>query len=909
MSALAQEENQGSVIRVGCVDIDNFLKLSNGTATGYGADYLQKISSYTGWSYDYVSGTWSQCLQWLREGKIDLLLPAEYSEERSEDFLFSTLECSIDYVALMTNNDNTTLYYEDYSNYGDMVVGMIKDNYLNDCFTEYAEKSNFSFQTRYFETGADLMAALKDRLVDAIVTGNLEIGNDTKILAKFDYMPAYFITSKSNPGLMEQLNDALYRINLENPYFTAQLYEQYYAPYSSQAKVFTREEADCIAQIQSLRVVCDNDNFPFEWFDETTDSYRGIDVDILNRIAKNSGLKLEFIHTNSLRESWQTIRDGNADILAGVYLNEALSREYHVDGTLSYMDEIGNAIGKRGSSLSVTDIHTVAIRDASIGTAEYLRIHYPDWQIVTCDDTAACLNAVERGEADITFVGTYTLQTKPVLEDYPDLAILSGITLTVPMGLGVSKNAPAHLLPVLNKSILAIAQSEIQQIIMNNTLARTTEFSLKNMLKEHPATILVSAILCVLICFFILFLVSRSRMQKKYTVSLQDKNEQLVRANQVTSTFFSQLSHDMRTPMNAVLSFSRFGLESSSLSEARECLDRIQTSGQYLLNLINDTLEISKLDTGKLILQPEPYEMSDFKAALQNILQVKADEKGVTLEITLTNAEHHTALFDKLHLQQIFVNLLNNAIKFTPAGGHIRLLIDNPPSDDQHALIRFLVSDTGIGMERSFIEEKLYQPFEQERRWNGEGEIGTGLGLSIVKNLVGLMNGTITCESEAGKGTCFTVLIPTTYVEAEPEAQQPVLPDHSKLRGRHILLCEDHPLNREIIIKLLEKYQIEVNAAVDGREGLDLFCSSPIGYYDAVLMDLRMPVMDGLEAARRIRGADRLDAVSVPIIAITANVFEEDVESSKAAGMNAHLAKPIDPEMLYETLCAFVGKE
>lgn len=903
--AVGRESTQ--TIRVGCVDIDSFLTISNGSAIGYGADYLREISGYTGWTYEYVSGTWNQCLQWLRDGEIDLLLPAEYSEERAEDFLFSAMECCIDYVVLLALADSG-LYYEDYESYNGITVGMIEGNYLNDCFFRYASENGFTSRPVYFDTGAELSYALENRDVDAVVTGNMDIDADTKIVAKFDYMPAYFITGKANAALMDALDDAMYRINLENPYFTASLYEAYYAPFVSQSKVLTREESEYIETAQPLRVVCDSDNYPFEWYDAATQSYRGIDVDILNLISENSGLVFEFIYTDSLLESWNMMRSGEADIIAGVYLNERLSAAYRMEPSASYITETGTAICRRGEPMTISDIHTVALRESFVGTAEYLRAYYPNWAIVTYTDADECLRAVAAGEADITFLGAYRLQTEAVLDDYPQLSVLPSVSIGVPMMLGISESAPELLRAVLNKSIHTITQAEKQQIVADNTVALSYHISFGALLLEHPVAAISTLLAVILMISLLVFLVVHARWQKKYAASLNEKNRELALSNHAINAFFSQLSHDMRTPMNAVLSFSQFGLESASVNEATEYFRKIRNSGQYLLSLINDTLDISKIDAGKVELRPEATALSELTAAIEAVLRVTAEKSGVYLTITDETPAGSAALLDKTHIEQVLVNLLNNAIKFTPSGGAASLRISRDGTDEKRPAVCFAVSDTGIGMSPAFIAEKLYRPFEQENRDESSAEAGTGLGLAVVKKLVDLMGGAVSCESELGRGTAFTVTVPTVFSIVPGAAPLPQPEDHSVLEGRHILLCEDHPINREIIVKLLKKEKMTVDAAVDGKEGLEMFARSKPGTYDAVLMDLRMPVMDGIEATCAIRALSRNDAGTVPIIAITANVFEKDIELCAKAGMNAHLAKPVEPQLLYQTLCDSIFK-
>lgn len=389
--------------------------------------------------------------------------------------------------------------------------------------------------------------------------------------------------------------------------------------------------------------------------------------------------------------------------------------------------------------------------------------------------------------------------------------------------------------------------------------------------------------------------------------ALQNALEQAERANCVKTDFLSRMSHDMRTPMNAILGFSGFGLDCEQLVDAKDCFRKIQGSGEYLLQLINDTLDLSKLEAKTLTVYPEPYVSAEFIETLENMLRLKAEKKGVAFSVENQGTNPQVLLFDKLRLQQVFINLLNNAIKFTPAGGHVTLMIDVEPNpeDEQMCYAIFTVADDGIGMTETFQKSKLYKPFEQEHRLEN-AESGTGLGLSIVKELVTAMGGTISCRSMPGKGTTFTVRLGAKIATAPAASEDSGDVCGRDLSGKRVLLCEDHPLNREIAHRLLKSMGVLVESAENGWDGLELFRMSENGYYDAILMDIRMPVCDGLETTKKIRALNRVDAKTVPIIAMTANAFHEDVQLSKAAGMNAHLSKPIQPEKLYQTLAQLV---
>lgn len=375
-------------------------------------------------------------------------------------------------------------------------------------------------------------------------------------------------------------------------------------------------------------------------------------------------------------------------------------------------------------------------------------------------------------------------------------------------------------------------------------------------------------------------------------------------ANRAKSEFLSRVSHDMRTPLNAVLGFTRLLQDEKELPEAAaDYLKSIDDSSRYLLGLINDVLDMSKIEEGKLELHLEPYYYREFEETLGVLLAPKAREKGVEFAMSYNISAPETVYFDKLRLQQIFVNLIGNAIKFTPAGGKVTLGVSSDgPAADGKLPLTFVVSDNGIGMSEDFVKNRLFRPFEQERLGENQAETGTGLGLSIAKQLVVQMGGTISCESALGRGTTFTVkLCPRTGAKYGEIAKKEEAP-HDCLAGAHILLCEDNLLNTVIAKRLLEKVGCITDTAENGRQGVERFRSSAPFEYDAVLMDIRMPVLDGLAAAAEIRALGREDARTVPIIAMSANAFDEDVRTSLGAGMNAHLAKPVEPQRLYDTL-------
>lgn len=407
------------------------------------------------------------------------------------------------------------------------------------------------------------------------------------------------------------------------------------------------------------------------------------------------------------------------------------------------------------------------------------------------------------------------------------------------------------------------------------------------------------------------YLMSRIDVNDIYETQEKAKRK-LQKALAAKSEFLSNMSHDMRTPMNAIIGFSEMGTDAQVPEETlRDYIQKINSSAHYLLNLINDVLDMAKIESNKIELTIEPVLASELFDSIIFSVKPAMDEKQIEFAIEVRNfIEGKCALIDKLRMQQIFINLLSNATKFTPPGGKIECIIESLHFDGRYSQEQIIIRDNGCGMSKEFMK-KAFVPFEQEHTGNTPANSGTGLGLPIVKSLVDLMGGKITLKSEKNVGTEITInftaeLVDVASIPAKKVTAPPVEYDFS---GAHVLLCEDHPLNCEIASKLLSKKGVFVDVAANGIQGLEKFKASGAGFYDAILMDIRMPDMDGLEATRTIRALTRPDAKTVPIIAMTANAFDDDIKMSLEAGMNAHLAKPIEPQRLYDTLMDLLQKE
>ena len=399
------------------------------------------------------------------------------------------------------------------------------------------------------------------------------------------------------------------------------------------------------------------------------------------------------------------------------------------------------------------------------------------------------------------------------------------------------------------------------------------------------------------------------RLQRQ-TAELQEALAAAQYANRAKTTFLNNMSHDIRTPLNAVIGFTNLALDSDDTAVQREYLNNIATSSQHLLSLINSILELSKIENQKLEVEEKPVNLSEVYRKLVTMLRIDMEKKDLTCTVDL-DIRHTCMYVDTTHHSQVFLNIVSNAIKYTPAGGTIAVSCRELPGETPDTcVVETVIQDNGIGMSSEFLSH-AYESFSRERTSTTSGVQGTGLGLAIVKNLVDLMQGTIRIESRPGQGTRVTIRLPHRLgrePEAEPAGERDEI-DFSVLPGKRILLAEDIDINAIIATKLLKDKGCAVERARDGRECVDMLLRAEAGCYDLILMDIQMPNMDGYEAARAIRAAGDRAKAGIPILAMTANAFQEDLNKAAEAGMNGHIAKPLDVKTMFRTIAETLGKQ
>ena len=888
------DRNAGVTLRVAFYPLEGFFEYDeDGKEAGYGVELLDKISQYTGMKFEYVrASSWEETKRMLVDGKADLRMPGTKPPTPSDTLVYNDTSIMATYDALLTKNSRDDLYYQDYDKIRTLKIAVSESFYEMDEVQKYLDTVDISldqiiFCSEYNEAEKMLISGQADALISNI----MDMNSDMKLLARFGNAYNYFSMLIGRPEIRE-LDNALTEIALDEPGYLTTLYSRWYPKRTTVPN--TLEETQYLNSVDHITFAfrsnegylsrCENGEF------------YGIYVEMAREICRNLGVEFRAADIDECLAG-----KDEADVYAGFFFDQNYAEEWNFSITAPINDINYYAIKKREKSFDEKTCR-IAVMDKFRYTKEYIYKFYPDAKYVYCDSYEDCLKAVAAGRADMSIINNYIAEYYLNLYQFSDLsASLSGEYSHLYCFAAADHNDV--LASLLTKGIHGISVDEMTQIYIRGQEKKPETNFWMAMVYSSPITVACGLFIFLALIFAVVFLFLISGRRRT-------QNMALTAALSAKSDFLSRMSHDMRTPMNGILGLTTLLMDHDMPEDVREGMAQIQMSGEYLLDLINDTLDMSKIESGHIELHPVPTDVQEITKNTISNARLMADQKGVNLSVGMIQPEKITpvnVMIDRSRVEQIFMNLISNAVKFTPVGGNVYISIERMETADDYIVSRYVVQDTGIGMSKEFLTH-LYEPFSQEGRMHTERESGTGLGLSIVKRVVDLMGGDLQVESHMGEGTKFTLVLRFERYHGDITGPSHEPLDEAMLKGRRILVCEDHPLNRQIAQKLLEKKGMVVDCAEDGQLGVDRFRDSDIGCYDAVLMDLRMPVMDGYAATRAIRSLKRKDASVVPIIAMTANAFDEDVKKCLDAGMNAHIAKPIDVELLYRTLAEYIGK-
>lgn len=900
-------------LRVGFFAFDGYhVQDGDGNRSGYGYDFLQLLARYGDWTYEYVGydKSWAEMQDMLADGEIDLLTSAQKTPEREDEFAFSDQAIGTSSIILTVRSGDTRYTAGDYATYNGIRVGLLKNSSRNEKLNKFAAEKGFSFTPVYYDTADEMTEALQNASsIDAILSSNLRSIQNEWILDTFAPSDFYVMVRRDDTELLSEINHAIGQMDINLLDWRHDLWNKYYMADSSGEIAFTAEERAYLGEMKQsgavIRAIVEPDRAPYSYFENG--EAKGVIPGIFSRIEEMTGLNFEIAETKDRADYFGALEsDKSIEVRIDAYddYSDAEQRGYKL--TSPYLSASVEEVARKTSSEPYSRVALVKAADptdyrtALLNSGAVIREY---------ESIEECLNAVKRGDADATYVLTYSAQQ--YLNDnniantlkstlFPQYSVLYSI--------GVANSADGRLLTILDKAVSNLGGGDVESIILAQTATEQHDMTLRAYFVTHPAALVIAFMFFALLLAMAALLIYRQKSMKlieKKNRELQAEAQRADKASAAKSKFLSSMSHDMRTPLNGVISFTSFALQADTLEKKQEYLEKTRQSASILMSLINDTLEVSRIESGKMELQQDWTAFRDLIGGIALVIQSAAAEKGLSFVQQIGFAEHDFAFVDKLKFQDLIMNLLTNAVKYTPAGGTVRLSVmpAESPSDGKSVVI--VVSDNGIGISEEFMPN-LYEPFTQECDSRLTSSGGTGLGLYIVRRIVTLMDGTIAVNSTKGAGTEFTVCLPVK-IEKRLGAEAPEIRQNFDFYGKKILLFEDNFVNAEIAGTILSSRGINVVFAENGEKGLKLFSASLDGELDAILMDIHMPVMDGYEATAAIRAMKRRDARSIPIVAMTADAYEEDVARCLAAGMNGHTSKPVDPTRLFDELARVMG--
>ncbi|MDO4493578.1 MAG: transporter substrate-binding domain-containing protein [Clostridia bacterium] len=912
--ARASAEEERRVVRVafpeqtGMSGIDDTGKLE-----GYNYDYLEKISEFTGWKMEYITypatdanDAVMNAMQDIEDGKVDLLGPMLKNDATVEMYEYPENNYGTVYTMLCVGLDST-LHRSGLDLNRTYKVGLFeRAAQRNSEVIAYLESDNIPYELVYYPNVKEQLNALRTGEVDMVSAVSLSPYDNTRMFAKFAPRPYYFVSTKGNSELIRELDRATAQVSAMHPNLQDELFERYFA---SRVDYFalSPKDRETLLAYPTLRVLAVDKDAPYVFIENGVP--KGALVTVVNEFAKAIGSKVEYTACTTRAEAEAKIADGAFDIVIGVPFPSDFC------SAMGYIKS--DAVFTSGLSFIRSDYFSGDDSDATLavvrGTEGYIDTAMFG-KVVTYETMGECVSAVQRGKVAAA-AGNQSSMEHYLNENGSTLLSFSMVDRTYNVGIAVSRKTALPLLGILNRFVASFSVAEKNMILSEGNTHDNffrVLYAARRFLIRYPWTIALAVAAIVLaICL-------RGRKIKKEKLHLESINRQLEEARKTAETamvqlekagkaktnFLFNMSHDIRTPMNAILGYSELIKRKLTDPELQDYQQKIEDSGNLLLSIINNVLDMARIESGNIELNEEIVDTRATMGELMSVFEKIAENKQIEI-VTDWNTPHRYLVCDQLKIKEIFLNLLSNAVKYTQPGGKVYAGAEEIPCGREgYVRIRSVVEDNGIGMSEEFLPH-LFDAFSRERNTTTGKVVGTGLGMPIVKKLVELMGGTIEVESTLGKGTKFTVVLEHKLADPAECAPKDVLEDtvkHEVLHGKRILLAEDNELNAEIAKIMLEGEGFLVDHVEDGILCVEKVKAMPAGTYDVILMDVQMPNMDGYRATEEIRKLSDHRKANIPIIAMTANAFEEDKKNAFAAGMNGHLAKPIDLEKIEKTI-------
>ena len=909
------DEKQSQIIRVGSFeDTFNYVD-KNGVRRGYGYELMQALAGYTGWKFEYVKCDWSDCFDKLENGEIDIMGDISYTDERAQKMLFPDEPMGEEKYILYADLSDTDIGMSDFKSLDGKRVGVLMDTEPEIMLTEWENKNGIHTEHVNVNNDDDVEKKLANHEIDCFVSLEESTWSEQGIssVTTIGKSGIYFAINKERSNIKTELDYAMRQLEQDSPFFKADLYKKYFT--LDYIQVLTGKEKVWVEEHGGIQIGFLNNDPAIFSMDEETGKLTGMLAEYISYAKDCLGNQtLEFnIHAyDDYDEMIQALQNREIDMI------------FYVGRNPYFAEQNGYALTNTAwtySLMAVTDeekfdenkVYTVAVPKEKYALKQHITFSYPEWKLVDCDSLDNAADMVIQEKADCFLMGA----SQALIYDNSQNFKSVPLTKTMEACFTV-REGEGSLLSILNKTLKAMPSDMLTSALaIYDSTADKVTFS--DFIKDNLLVFFAKVgFLALSIIGIILVLLRKARkaeavakLAAKDTKKLNDKLEIALKkaedASLAKTRFLNNMSHDIRTPMNAILGYAQLmeeELKEKELPETSDHLEKLQQSGNLLLSIINHVLDMARIESGKMEIDENYGRIEDIRQTLFEIFGDEAKKKNIALHYTI-NVEHEHILTDTTKVKEIFVNILNNAIKYTPSGGSVMINIDELVCDEPgYMMVRTRVSDTGIGMSQDYLT-KIFDAFTRERNTTKSKITGSGLGMSIVKRYVDLLGGTIDVESEPGKGSTFTVTLKhriadeSYYVKKHDEGSGTA----SKiLEGKNILLAEDNDLNAEIAEAILERAGLKTERVEDGIQCVNKITKMPVGTYDMILMDIQMPRMDGYKATQAIRHLPDKDKACIPIVAMTANAFEEDKRDAVAAGMNGHIAKPIQIDKLLSML-------
>ena len=908
----AAETAPVKVVRVGSFeDTFNYCN-EKGARKGYGYELLETLSGYTGWQFEYVTCDWSDCFEKLENGEIDIMGGISYTEDRAEEMLFSDEPMGEEKYYLYADLSRADISASDFKILDGKKIGVVMGTEPEVMLTEWEEKYGIKTQHVNISNNEDVKQKLANHEIDCFVSLEesywAELGIST--ITRVGKSSIYYVLNKDRPDLKEELDNAMRALDEEAPFYTADLCKKYFS--LDYKPILTGEEKAWLRKHGAIRMGFLTSDSGVSTYDPATGEITGTIIDYIQFAADclgNQELEFQLVGYDDKEAELNALKSGDIDMIFHFDQSPNLAEEYRVARTNTTWTANMMVVTNK-QLFTENQVNRVAVPQNKISLTRYIAFYYPQWEIVDCDTQEDAIKLVKDGQADCFITGVSSEAKYSKNHGFYSVPLPNPANSCFAV-----KSGNRSLLSILNKTLKAMPANMLtSSLAMHKNSAR--KVTLSDFIKDNFfRVLLVSSIAVAAILLTILMLLQKARKAEaaarkaasdtqELNAKLQVAVEKAESANRAKSTFLFNMSHDIRTPMNAIIGYA--DLASRHLDDPAKLekyMENIQVCGQNLLVLLSNVLDLARIENDKTEIE---YSVSDVEKDFRNCIamfQNQADSKGQTLTVT-THLLYPYVYVDIPHLTEICTNLVSNAVKYTGACGTIRCDITQKPGEKEgwcNAVIT--VADNGIGMSQEF-QKHIFEPFERERTSTVSKVEGSGIGMGIVKKLVGLMSGTVEVESKIGVGSTFTVTIPSRIAsQEETQAKRETTPsDEKSLCGVKILLTEDNDLNAEIATELLREEGCTVDRAKDGVECVDMLEKAANGTYRLILMDIQMPVMNGYDAAKKIRRMDDPQKAGIPIIAMTANAFSEDKQAALDAGMNDHVAKPINMNVLVPTI-------